>query len=45
MKNRTGAGVWNAAGPMQKNGQRSISLAKLIKLNSEQKDSDRIQRR
>ena len=43
--NGTGAVVWNSAGPMQKNGQRSISLAKLIKLNREQKDSDRIQRR
>lgn len=42
--NGKGTAVWNAAGPMQKNGQRSISLAKLRRLNSEQTVSDRIQR-
>lgn len=42
--NGKGATVWNAAGPIQKNGQRSISLAKLHKLNDEQNDTDRIQR-
>ena len=42
--NGKGAAVWQAAGPMQKNGQRIISLAKLSRLNSEQNDNDRIQR-
>lgn len=40
--NGKGSAVWNAAGPMKKNGQRSISLSKLSKLNSEQTDADRI---
>lgn len=42
--NGKGSVVWNAAGSMQKNGQRSTFLAKLRKLNGEQSDSDRIQR-
>lgn len=42
--NGKGSVVWNAAGALQKNGQRSISLSKLRRLNSEQNRDDRIQR-
>lgn len=42
--NGKGSPAWNAAGAMQKNGQRSISLSKLRRLNDEQNESDRIQR-
>ena len=43
--NGRGRDVWNAAGLIQKNGQRSISLAKLSKLNDNQEETDRIQRK
>ncbi len=42
--NGKGSPVWNAAGAMQKNGQRSISLSKLRKLHDEQCPLDRITR-
>jgi len=40
--NGPGAPVWAAAGRMQSNGQRSISLSKLRALNSAVVDGDRI---
>ena len=40
--NGKGSPVWNAAGAMQKNGQRSISLSKLRTIHDEQCPSDRI---
>ena len=42
--NGKGSAAWNAAGAMQKNGQRSISLSKLRRLSDEQNESVRIQR-
>ena len=42
--NGKGAPVWDAAGPMQKNGQRSISLHRLSKIQKTQLDEDRIPR-
>ena len=42
--NGKGAGPWNNAGKLQKNGQRSISLRKLISLNDVVPSEDRIRR-
>ena len=41
--NGKGAGPWENAGKVQKNGQRSISIKKLIALNSDVLSKDRIQ--
>ena len=43
--NGPGKLVWMAAGPMQKNGQRSISTAKLSNLAKTVRQGDRINRR
>ncbi|MEX2282390.1 MAG: hypothetical protein WEE89_07895 [Gemmatimonadota bacterium] len=40
--NGPGPGAWNAAGPRQKNGQRSISLSRLKGLNKHVAEVDRI---
>ena len=40
--NGPGVQVWNACGPIQKTGQRSITLAKLRALNAEVPDGKRI---
>lgn len=42
--NGKGTPVWEAAGPMQKNGQRSISLYRLSQIQRTQLDEDRIPR-
>ena len=42
--NGKGAAPWNLAGKLQKNGQRSISLSKLISLNDTVPSEDRIRK-
>jgi len=42
--NGPGTTVWAAAGPMQRNGQRTISVSKLRKLNAAGSGKDRIAR-
>lgn len=42
--NGKGAPAWDAAGPMQKNGQRSISLHRLSQIQKTQLDEDKIPR-